>query len=162
MTAPTPRRLWTLPRILVAGVAVVTMLGAFSADVVIPDSAAQHIFNPTWPPHAKFHDAQYIVMSILLGALGLVFVARRRGDTHMQLLVAASLLATPWVGMFGALLFPGTAAYDPGFADGIVFVLGLPVQLVLALVLLAALIAAVLGDRPRRPTAQLSPRVPGA
>jgi hypothetical protein len=148
MTALTLRRHWTLPRMLVASVAVVTMLGALLADAVIQDSAAQHIFNPAWPPHAKFHDAQYIVMSILLGALGLVLVAWRRGDTRMRLRVAASLLSIPWLGMFGALLFPGTAAYDPEFAARSVFVLGLPVQLFLAVVLVTALIAAVLGDRP--------------
>ncbi|MGW4632308.1 DUF6640 family protein [Nocardia sp. NPDC004415] len=32
----------------------------------IPASAEQHLRNDAWPPHAKFHDAQYIVMSILL------------------------------------------------------------------------------------------------
>jgi hypothetical protein len=143
VTAPTRPRHWTLPRILVAAVAVITLLGALLADVVVPDLAAQHAFNPAWPPHAKFHDAQYVVMSILLGAIGLVLVGRRHGDARNQLLVAVALLATPWLGMFGALLFPDTAAYDPEFADQTVFVLGLHGQLFLALVLLAALLAAV-------------------
>jgi hypothetical protein len=150
MTTLTPRRHWTLPRILVLGVAVITMLGALLADVVIHDSAGQHIFNPGWPPHAKFHNAQYIAMSILLGVLGLVLVARRRGDTRTRLLVAAALLSIPWLGMFGALLFPGTAAYDPEFADHNAVILGLHSQLVLALIVLATLIAAVLGDRSPR------------
>jgi hypothetical protein len=143
VTAPTLHRHWTLPRILVAAVAVVTLLGALLADVVVPGLAAQHAFNPAWPPHAKFHDAQYVVMSILLGAIGLVLVGRRRGDTRNQMLVAAALLATPWLGMFGALPFPDAATYDPEFAEQTVFVLGLHGQLFLALVLLAALLAAV-------------------
>ncbi len=130
----------TWPRIVVGAVAVITALGALLADVVVPDLAAQHAFNPAWPPHAKFHDAQYVVMSILLGALGLALVARN------QLLWAAALLSTPWLGMLGALLFPGTATYDPEFADDTVFVLGLHGQVFLALVLLAALLAASAGE----------------
>ncbi len=133
----------TWPRIVVGAVAVITALGALLADVVVPDLAAQHAFNPAWPPHAKFHDAQYVVMSILLGALGLALVARD------QLLLAAALLSTPWLGMLGALLFPGTATYDPEFAGDTVFVLGLHGQVFLALVLLAALVTAVWGSMRR-------------
>jgi len=125
------------PRIVVGAVAVVTALGALLADVVVPDLAAQHAFNDAWPPHARFHDAQYVVMSVLLGALGLALVARDR------LLWAAALLSTPWLGMLGALLFPGTATYDPEFADDTLFVLGLHGQVFLALVLLVALLVAV-------------------
>ena len=134
----------TWPKIVVGAVAVITALGALLADVVIPDLAAQHAFNDAWPPHAKFHDAQYVVMSILLGALGLALVARNR------LLWAAALLSTPWLGMLGALLFPGTATYDPEFADDTVFVLGLHGQVFLALVLLAALVTATWASTRRR------------
>ncbi|MEV4159674.1 DUF6640 family protein [Nonomuraea dietziae] len=82
------------------------MAGAVLADLVIPDLAAQHAFNEAWPPHAKFHDAQYMVMTVLLGLIGLVLVTRRDGNVHSRLLCAAAILATPWVGMLGALLFP--------------------------------------------------------
>lgn len=133
----------TWPRIVVGAVAVITALGALLADVVVPDLAAQHAFNPAWPPHARFHDAQYVVMSFLLGALGLALVARN------QLLWAAALLSTPWLGMLGALLFPGTATYDPEFADDTVFVLGLHGQVFLALVLLTALVTATWGSTRR-------------
>jgi hypothetical protein len=133
----------TWPKIVVGVVAVVTALGALLADVVVPDLAAQHAFNDAWPPHAKFHDAQYVVMSILLGALGLALVARN------HVLWAAALLSTPWLGMLGALLFPGTATYDPEFADDTVFILGLHGQVFLALVLLVALGSAVVGSSRR-------------
>jgi hypothetical protein len=135
----------TWPRIVVGAVAVVTAIGALLADVVVPDLAAQHAFNPAWPPHAKFHDAQYVVMSVLIGGLGLALVARGK------LLWAAALLSTPWVGMLGALLFPGTATYDPEFAGDTVFVLGLHGQVFLALVLLAALVTAAWGSSRRLP-----------
>ncbi|MDI5982254.1 DUF6640 family protein [Amycolatopsis magusensis] len=128
-----------LPRIVIAAVGVITAVGAVLADLVIPDLAAQHAFNPAWPPHAKFHDAQYMVMTVLLGALSLILIARRTPNMRGRLLCAAAILATPWLGMAGAMLFPGTATYDPEFAGQTLFVLGLHGQVFLAVVLLLAL-----------------------
>lgn len=124
-------RHWTLARILVALVAVFTFVGALIADAVGP-MAVQHISNPNWSPHAKFHDAQYIVMSMLLRALALVLLSRRRGDGHGALLVSAALLATPWLGMYGALLFPGTSMRDPEFDVPSAYVLGTHPQVLTA------------------------------
>jgi hypothetical protein len=146
------------PRIVVGAVAVVTMLGALPADVVVPGLAARHAFNDAWPPHAKFHDAQYVVTSILLGAIGLALVARPHQDGRSRLLGAAALLSTPWLGMFAALLFPGTATHGPEFADDTLFILGLHGQVFLDLVLVAALLAAVVATsrstEPERATVQ--------
>ncbi|MBB5075013.1 DUF6640 family protein [Nonomuraea endophytica] len=128
-----------LPRILIVTVAAITTAGAVLADLVIPELAAQHAFNPAWPPHAKFHDAQYMVMTVLLGLTGLILALRRARNT---LLPAAAVLSVPWLGMIGALLFPGTATYDPEFADHTVFVLGLHGQVFMAIVLLTALLIA--------------------
>ncbi|MBF6128384.1 DUF6640 family protein [Nocardia brasiliensis] len=131
-----------LPRIVIAVVAVITMLSAVLADLVIPDLAAQHAFNPNWPPHAKFHDAQYMVMTVLLGLVGLVLALRPGRDTRRGTLCAAAVVAIPWLGMAGALLFPDTATYDPEFAGRTVFVLGMHGQIFLALILLTALFGA--------------------
>ncbi|MGA6208875.1 DUF6640 family protein [Nocardia testacea] len=133
----------SFPRLVVAVVAVITMVGAVLADLVIPDLAAQHAFNPNWPPHAKFHDAQYMVMTVLLGIIGLTLALRPGRDTRGRTLCAAAVVATPWLGMAGALLFPDTATYDPEFADRTVFVLGVHGQVFLALILLTALIVAI-------------------
>ncbi|MDA0563877.1 hypothetical protein LG943_05985 [Streptomonospora sp. S1-112] len=133
----------TLARVLVIAVAAVTTAGAVLADLVVPELAAQHAFNPRWPPHAKFHDAQYMVMTVLLGLFGLVLALRREPGGRDRLLGAAAVLAVPWAAMLAAPLFPGTATYDPEFADRTVFVLGLHGQIFLALVLLTALLAAV-------------------
>ncbi|GAT70678.1 hypothetical protein PS9374_06364 [Planomonospora sphaerica] len=133
-----------LPRFLITFVAAITTVSAVLADLVIPDLAAQHAFNPGWPPHAKFHDAQYMVMTVLLGLIGLTLALRRGRDA---LLHAAAVLSVPWVGMIGALLFPGTAAYDPEFADRTVFVLGLHGQVFMAVVLLLVLLGAAAAAR---------------
>ncbi|WP_283136942.1 DUF6640 family protein [Rhizohabitans arisaemae] len=132
----------SVSRTLITIVGVITMVGAVLADLVIPELAVQHAFNPAWPPHAKFHDAQYMVMTVLLGLIGLALAVRRGRNMRVRLLSAAAVLATPWLGMFGALLFPGTAAYDPEFADRTVFVLGLHGQVFMAAVLTLVLIGA--------------------
>ncbi|MGW0431400.1 DUF6640 family protein [Micromonospora sp. NPDC003197] len=129
-------------RVVIALVGVVTTVSAVLADLVVPDLAAQHAFNEGWPPHAKFHDAQYMVMTVLLGVIGLTLALRRSPHQRPRLMIAAAILATPWLGMIGALLFPDTAAYDPEFADQTIFVLGVHGQIFMAIVLLLALLAA--------------------
>ena len=129
------------PRIVIIVVGAITTVSAVLADLVIPDLAAQHAFNPQWPPHAKFHDAQYMVMTVLLGLIGLS-LALRPGRVRTRLLYAVAILASPWLGMIGALLVPGTATYDPEFKERTVFVLGLHGQIFLAIVLLLALAGA--------------------
>nr|WP_232328383.1 DUF6640 family protein [Kibdelosporangium sp. MJ126-NF4] len=121
---------------------MITTVTAVLADLVVPDLAAQHAFNPAWPPHAKFHDAQYMVMTVLLGLIGLSLALRRARITRDRLLCATAVLAAPWIGMIGALLFPGTATYDPEFADHTVFILGLHGQVFMAIVLIVALLVA--------------------
>lgn len=131
-------------RTTLAAVAVITMAGAVLADLVIPELAAQHAFNDNWPPHAKFHDAQYMVMTVLLGVIGLALL-RRGANMRGRLLCAAAVLATPWIGMIAALVFPGTATYDPEFHDRTLFILGLHGQVFLAIILLTALITVAVG-----------------
>ncbi|MFI1237868.1 DUF6640 family protein [Nocardia salmonicida] len=136
------------PRVLAVLVAIITVFGALLADFVVPAGAAQHLRNDAWPPHAKFHDAQYIVMSILLGVLALTLLLRRDGGTRSRLWTACAILATPWLGLLAAILFPGTAIHDPEFAD--TTIIGLHPQVLLAVILLAVLATAVALSTRRR------------
>jgi len=43
-------------------VAAVTAAGGLCADWFIPLGARQHLKNPTWKPHADFHNAQGILI----------------------------------------------------------------------------------------------------
>ncbi|WP_336085779.1 DUF6640 family protein [Nocardia sp. SSK8] len=139
-----PTRTLSTTRVLVILLAVITAAGALLADYLIPASADQHLHNPAWPPHAKFHDAQYIVMSILLGALALILLLRP-GVSHARIDTACAILAVPWLGLLGAFLFPSTAIKDPGFDNP--QILGLHPQVLLALILLALLALAVILNR---------------
>src|SRR4051794_24694261 len=141
-----------LPRALVGLVSTTTAVGALAADFLVPASARQHMRNPRWPDHAKFHDAQYIVMSGLLGGLGLRLVTSRQGDPDRNLRAAAALVSVPWLGMYGAALFPGTALVDEEFVDpSRGKVLGVEGNLAIATSCLALLATAVgLARRPVR------------
>jgi hypothetical protein len=132
---------------VVASLLAAIGIGPLLVDFVYKPTAKQHIHNPNWPPHAKFHDAQYIVMSLALGAIALIMVVKDR------LITAAAILAVPWTSMFPALLFPGTASYDPEFKSETTFVLGMHGQLFEALITLVILVgAAFLAVRGRRRT----------
>src|SRR3954453_2838867 len=104
-----------LSRTLVGSFLAAIGVGPLIADFAYGPTAEQHIHNPNWPPHAKFHDAQYIVMTPLVSAVGLRILLQRGGDAHAQLRQAAGLASVAWLGMWGALLLPGTAATDPEF-----------------------------------------------
>ena len=130
-------------RWLVAFVAFVTAIGGLLADYFIPASGRQHIKNPRWPPHAKFHNAQTILMGFGLGILSLAILFGRQAMGKNGLVLAAILASLYWVGIFAAPIFPGTAFVDPEFRSSSSKPMGLPLQLLIGLVLVAMLVAAV-------------------
>src|ERR1700748_821085 len=97
-------------RLLYTLVSVMMPLGAHLADY-----NGTHVFNPRWPPHAKFHTGQTLMMSILLGVLTLFFAWRRSDDRVTAVLAASSFAAVYWVTQALAIVYPGTAAVDPEF-----------------------------------------------
>jgi hypothetical protein len=87
-----------------------------------------HIFNPLWTPHAKFHGGQTLMFSILLGLLSIFFAWRRTTDRLNTVMAVSALSAIYWVAQAGAILYPGTAAFDPEFVTPTSYLLGLPQQ----------------------------------
>lgn len=102
-------------RWLIALVAFVTALGGLLADFLLPAPAAQHIRNPRWSPHAKFHNAQGILMGFCLGGLALVLLFRHSAVSRGDVWLASFIASIYWITIFGARLFPGTAFVDPEF-----------------------------------------------
>jgi hypothetical protein len=45
--------------------------GGVLADFVVPVTAHMHMKNPHWPPHAKFHNGQTMLMGVFAGTLSL-------------------------------------------------------------------------------------------
>ena len=111
--------------------------------------------NPRWPAHAKFHNAQYIVMSALLGGVGLRLLSSPNGDPDHNRVLATAIVSVPHVGMFGAAAFPGTALSDEEFSDSPAnTVMGVEVNLLSASICLAVLGASLALGRGRRPGRQ--------
>lgn len=95
-------------------VAGATAVGGFLADW-----NRTHLFNPSWPPHARFHDAQTISLGALLGTAGLVALHLRQESKPSGTAAGALLPAFFWGSMGTAFLFPGAQGLQSEFPERI-------------------------------------------
>lgn len=130
-----------LAKTLVSLVAIATALGGALADLVIPATANQHMHNPHWPPHAKFHNGQTIWLGVFLGLLTLWLLWYPGGEQPVHFQLGVVVAALYWLSMLGASVLPGTRWVDPAFAKETRAILAMPPQLFLLCVLLALLIS---------------------
>ncbi|GAA4160892.1 hypothetical protein GCM10022217_25680 [Chryseobacterium ginsenosidimutans] len=98
------------------GKIILSCLGIFtSISPYLADWNITHIYNPAWPPHAKFHNAQTMVLGTFLGILTLYCVWFRNSISAKQKLnEATTLVSLYWLAQLPAILFPGTQLQDPG------------------------------------------------
>lgn len=109
MTSATKTR-WSIGKLLISLVAIFTAVSPYLADW-----NETHIYNPLWLPHAKFHNAQTMVLGAFLGLLAIYCLWVRRAVSEKQKLNEATVLASLyWLAQLPATLFPGTALIDPG------------------------------------------------
>ena len=125
-----------LGKALISAIAGVTPLGAFAADW-----NETHIYNPNWPPHAKFHNAQTMVSAVLLPALALWQLWGRRPADRSALRLGALLAATYYLTQAPAILLPGAAVVDPEFEDTLPTLLGVKLNVLYGQVLLYPVLA---------------------
>jgi len=101
----------TLGRLILTFVGVTLPLGAFIADF-----NETHIYNPRWPPHAKFHNGQTMSMGLCLGLACVYYTWRdSTADSAITAMVFGSLY---YVTGLAAWFFPGTLPMDPEFGEG--------------------------------------------
>jgi hypothetical protein len=96
---------------LMSATAVAQMIGPF-----VFDFNETHIYNPSWPPHAKFHNAQTMSSGVALSAATLVNLWRP-GSGRVGLDAAALSASVYWVSQLSAFFYPGTASVDPPGKD---------------------------------------------
>ena len=103
------RRRTTVPvgKVLTSMAALVPAVGAFVADW-----NETHVFNPRWPPHAKFHNAQTITLAVVSAGLSLWETWRPGPTDRSRLRWAATTGGLFWLTQAPAIFFPGTAFVD--------------------------------------------------
>ena len=102
-----PHAKLTAARIILTVLAVFTIVAPYLADW-----NATHIYNPHWPPHARFHNAQTMAMAVVMGMGGLFFTWRRT-EPRTSLIAGWLFTASYWVSQVAAFAFPGVAWTDP-------------------------------------------------
>ncbi len=133
-------------RWVLSSVAAFTTVGGFLADW-----NRTHLFNPNWPPHAKAHDAQTILLGSFLGASGLYFLWKRDGRTERDLTLGALLPSFFWVAQGGSFLFPEAEGFESRFPEKVPRVKGVWInERFLSAFMLALLAAGYLAERGRR------------
>lgn len=101
---------WSIGKLLISLVAIFTAVSPYLADW-----NETHIYNPLWLPHAKFHNAQTMVLGAFLGLLSIYCLWLRKATADKQKLNEAAVLAALyWLAQLPAAFFPGTALTDPG------------------------------------------------
>jgi hypothetical protein len=78
----------------------------------IADLRATHVFNPEWPPHARFHAFAYVCIGIVLGSASLWLLWRKTTDRAMAVTVAALVPVAYWGPFFVAVFVPGASFED--------------------------------------------------
>lgn len=91
-------------------------MGGVLFDFVLPRTRRMHIYNPAWPPHAKFHNGQTMLLGVILGTLTSVILFAVRPLTLSLFLIASATGSAYFVSMTLATRFPLTAWIDPEFA----------------------------------------------
>lgn len=94
---------------------ILTILGLFTAiSPYLADWNDTHIYNPSWPPHAKFHNAQTMVLGAFLGILTIYCTwFRNTVSLRQSLKEAVCIVSLYWLSQIPAILFPGTMLTDP-------------------------------------------------
>lgn len=133
-------------KVLLSAVAILAPVGAFTADW-----GPTHLHNPNWPPHAKFHNAQTMVSAIPFAGLSLWHLWGQRPAGQSALRWGTLFAALYYLTQAPAILFPGTALWDPEFADEQPTVAGITLNVLIGqMVLIYPMIAAGYALESRR------------
>ncbi|WP_424140315.1 DUF6640 family protein [Roseomonas chloroacetimidivorans] len=99
---------------ILKSVGLVTVFGGFVADW-----NRTHLFNPNWPPHARFHDAMTILLGTFAGLGSLHFLRRAPHPSEQDLAIAAALPSAFFLSQTLSFAFPGAKGLDAEFPDAL-------------------------------------------
>jgi hypothetical protein len=98
----------------VLGRGLLTLSNVITAAVPLAaDWNDSHIFNKSWPAHARFHGVTALTMTTTLAAANIWSIWSRQTDQRTARFFAAAVPVAYWAPFFVAPLVPGTAVDDP-------------------------------------------------
>jgi len=131
----------------------VLVIGAILATAV--DWNTTHLFNPAWHPHARFHDAMYLLLLDTTSILVLWLLWRGSTEPDLGVTVAALFSLAVWTPFFYIeALIPGTSPIAEEKMP-VVHVGGMrlaPNVIIAAVLVLLTLIGYWLARRPIKPS----------
>ncbi len=138
-------------RTQLARVILTVVLVVGSALSFLLDWSPNHLLNPAWHPHARFHGALLLFLLGGVSATGVWLLWRKSKEPEVALKVAALISASFWTPLFyvasvlpGSTPWAGDPARVPHWAGMVVY----PNMLVGAVFLLATGLGYVLGRKP--------------
>lgn len=87
---------------------LVTIVASLNADW-----NESHVFNKTWPSHARFHAVTALAMVTTLSSLNIWSIWSRGGDRAASRSFGAAVPMSYWAPFFAAPFVPGAAIEDP-------------------------------------------------
>ena len=132
------------------------VLAATAITSFVLDWSPNHLLNPLWHPHARFHGALLLFMLAGVCATGIWLLWRNSREPETALLTAALLALSFWTPLLyitsvlpGSTSWAGLASADPRLHGSVVT----PNLIVAALFILITIAGLVLGLRCQRATA---------
>ncbi|MEO6245363.1 MAG: DUF6640 family protein [Opitutaceae bacterium] len=135
-------------RLVLSALLVTSTVASF-----VLDWKSNHLLNPAWHPHARFHGGLLLFTLAGVAATALWLLWRRSPEPLLGLRAATALLLAYWTPLFyvnslvpGSSLWAGPAGQEPRWGGTIVY----PNLVVAALFVIAAVVALRIGTTATR------------
>ncbi len=144
---------WAMNRLQLSRIVLSALLVTSTVASFILDWKPNHLLNPEWHPHARFHGGLLLFTLAGVAATALWLLWRRSLEPLLGLRAAGLLLLAYWTPLFyvnslvpGSSLWAGPRGQEPRWGDAIVY----PNLIVAALFAIATLAAMWIGKTTER------------
>jgi hypothetical protein len=144
-------------RLLVGRTILTIVLAATAIVSFVLDWSPNHLLNPLWHPHARFHGALLLFLLAGVSATAIWLLWRKSSEPEIALRAAAFLSLSFWTPLFyitsvlpGSTSWAGAAGADPRLRGSLVTP-NLIVAAVFVIFTVAALLLSFRGRPSRRP-----------
>jgi hypothetical protein len=134
-------------RILLSALLVLGTIASF-----VLDWKSNHLLNPAWPPHARFHGGLLLFNLAGVSATALWLLWRHSSEPRVAIRAATLLLLAYWTPLFyvnslvpGSSLWAGPAGQEPRWGDTIVY----PNLIVAGIFVITSIVAVAIAGRNR-------------